>query len=127
VARVVLDSSAVLAVLLFEAGADVVLDHLKDAAISTINLTEVATRLVDNGHSIAEARRAIAMLGIEVEATDERQSFAAAALRVQTRERGLSLGDRHCLALGAKLGATVITADQNWQHVKVGVDIKQIR
>jgi ribonuclease VapC len=127
VARVVLDSSAVLAVLQLEKGADVVMDNLKEAAISAINLTEVATKLVEKGHTIAEARRAIAMLGMAVESIDERQSYAAAALRLETKVKGLSIGDRHCLALGAKLGATVVTADQNWKQVKIGVDVKLIR
>lgn len=126
-ARVVLDSSAVLAVLQFEKGADVVMDNLKEGAISAINLTEVATKLVEKGHSIAEARRAIAMLGMDVESIDERQAYAAAALRSDTKAKGLSVGDRHCLALGAKLGATVLTADQNWKQVKIGVDVKLIR
>ena len=126
-ARVVLDSSAVLAVLQLEKGADVVMDNLKEAAISAINLTEVATKLVDKGHTIAEARRTIAMLGMDVEPVDERQAYAAAALRAETKAKGLSVGDRHCLALGAKLGATILTADRNWKLVKIGIDIKMIR
>jgi ribonuclease VapC len=126
-ARVVLDSSAVLAVLQLETGADVVMDFLKDASISAINLTEVATKLVEKGQSIAEARRTIAMLGIDVEPVDEAQSYAAAALRPGTKDQGLSVGDRHCLAVGAKLGATVLTADRHWKQVKIGIDVKLIR
>ena len=126
-AKVVLDSSAVLAVLQFETGADVVMDYLKDGAISAVNLTEVATKLVEHGHTIADARRTIAMLGMEVEPIDERQAYAAAALRIETKIKGLSVGDRHCLALGAKLGATVLTADRNWKLVKTGIDVKLIR
>ena len=126
-ARAVLDSSAVLAVLQFETGADVVMDHLKEAAISAINLAEVATKLVEKGQTIADARRTIAMLGMDVESVDESQAYAAAALRTETKSKGLSLGDRHCLALGAKLGATVVTADRNWKHVNVGIDVKLIR
>ena len=125
-ARVVLDSSAVLAVLQFETGADVVMDHLKEAAISAINLTEVATKLVEKGQSIAEGRRTIAMLGMDVETIDEAQAFAAAALRATTKSKGLSVGDRHCLALGAKLGATVLTADKAWKQVDTGIDVKVI-
>ncbi|MEQ1615267.1 MAG: type II toxin-antitoxin system VapC family toxin [Hyphomicrobiaceae bacterium] len=126
-ARVVLDSSAVLAVLQFEAGAEVVMDFLKESAISAVNLTEVATKLVENGHSIADARRTIGMLGMDVEAVDENQAYAAAALRMETKAKGLSVGDRHCLALGAKLGVTVLTADKNWKLVKTGIDVKLIR
>lgn len=126
-ARVVLDSSAVLAVLQFESGAEVVMDYLKESAISAVNLAEVATKLVEKGQSVADARRTINMLGIDVETIDESQAYAAAALRVETKAKGLSLGDRHCLALGAKLGATVLTADKNWKLVKTGIDVKLIR
>lgn len=126
-ARVVLDSSAVLAVLQFESGAEVVMDYLKESAISAVNLAEVATKLVEKGQSVADARRTINMLGIDVETIDESQAYAAAALRAETKAKGLSLGDRHCLALGAKLGATVLTADKNWKSVKTGIDVKLIR
>jgi ribonuclease VapC len=127
VARVVLDASAVMAILKLEDGAEIVLDHLKDAAISAINVSEVAAKLVEKGQSIAQARRTIGMLGLEVETVDERQAYVAAALRPGTRSKGLSLGDRHCLALAAKLGATVLTADKAWGQIECGLDIKLIR
>jgi ribonuclease VapC len=123
VARTVLDSSAVLAVLNLEKGADVVLDHLREAVISAINLTEVATKLVDQGQSVTEARHTIALLGMDVETVDERQSYAAASLRPGTKSKGLSTGDRHCIALGQKMGASVVTGDKSWKQVDSGVDI----
>ena len=126
-AKVVIDASAVLAVLQLEAGADAVVDYLRDAVISTINLAEVASKLVDGGLSVSDARRTIGMLGIDVEVFDEPQAYAAAALRIETKGAGLSIGDRACLALGAKLGATVLTADKAWKTVKAGVDVKFVR
>ncbi len=126
-ARTVLDASAVLAVLQLERGADVVMDHLKDAVISAINLTEVASKLVDSGLSIAEARRTIDMLGMDVEPVDEAQAYAASAMRPATKRFGLSVGDRHCLTLGAKLGAMVVTADKAWASATTGIDVKAIR
>lgn len=126
-AKVVVDSSAVLAVLQLEAGADVVMDYIKDGVISAVNVTEVATKLVDKGLSIADARATIGMLGMTVEGVDEAQAYAAAAMRIGTKADGLSVGDRTCLALGAKLGATVLTADKAWKAVKAGVDVKLIR
>jgi PIN domain nuclease of toxin-antitoxin system len=123
----VVDASAVLAVLQLEAGAEVVVDDLKDAAISAVNVTEVATKLVDGGLSVADARYTIGLLGMDVETFDEAQAYAAAAMRIDTRRDGLSAGDRACLALGAKLGATVLTADKAWKAVKAGVDVKLIR
>lgn len=126
-AKVVLDASAVLAVLQLEAGADIVMDYIKDGAISAINVTEVATKLIDNGMSVVDARETIGMLGMSVESVDEALAYAAAAMRIGTKADGLSVGDRTCLALGAKLDATVLTADKAWKAVKAGVDVKLIR
>ena len=44
-----------------------------------------------------------------------------------TRGAGLSLGDRYCLALAQRLGVPVLTADQQWANVSVGIAIQVIR
>ena len=49
------------------------------------------------------------------------------SLIAETRSRGLSLGDRACLALGIHLKAAVYTADRLWKGLRVGVPIHLIR
>ena len=44
-----------------------------------------------------------------------------------TRARGLSFGDRACLALGLALRASVYTADKSWKGLRVGVRIHVVR
>jgi PIN domain nuclease of toxin-antitoxin system len=51
----------------------------------------------------------------------------AARLWSRTRKAGLSLGDSCCLALGARLGLTTITADTAWSDLDVDVDVRLIR
>jgi PIN domain nuclease of toxin-antitoxin system len=48
-------------------------------------------------------------------------------LRPKTKQLGLSLADRACLALGASLERPVLTTDRAWERVDVGVDIRVIR
>ncbi len=50
-----------------------------------------------------------------------------ASLWKTTREAGLSLGDRACLALGLKTELPVLTTDRAWADLKVGVSVGLIR
>ena len=123
---VVLDASAVLALLLDEPGADEVTLRLDGAAMSAANLAEVLTKLVDAGVPLPAASEAIGLLGIRIVPLDADAAFACAQLRPPTRERGLSLGDRACLALAKSLGVPAWTADRAWSDVD-GVEVRQIR
>ncbi len=49
------------------------------------------------------------------------------ALREPTRSLGLSLADRACLAVGRATRLTVVTADDEWLKLDVGVTVRHIR
>src|ERR1700681_3285964 len=104
--RIVLDSSAVLAVINHELGADRLTPNLlKDATSSTVNLAEVQTKLVRDGITPDEAwADTISPINEAMPFTEE-QAKIAGSLVAQTRPLGLSLGDRACLALGIALNA----------------------
>lgn len=117
----VLDASAVLTVLNAETGAAKVIPLLPESAISTVNLSEVATKLLDAGMTEASALVAVSVLGIaEVVEFDEALAWEAAKLRSITKHLGLSLGDRACLAMAIKLGVPAVTADKEWSKLKFG-------
>jgi PIN domain nuclease of toxin-antitoxin system len=124
---VVLDSSAVLAMLLREPGADAVAAALPDARLCSVNLVEVVTRLIDLGSSQEAIDAAVAPLRDRTLDFTSDLAVEAARLRPLTRERGLSLGDRACLALARQLGAAALTADRAWAGLEVGVRIELIR
>lgn len=124
---VVLDASAVLAVLLEEAGTDAVEPHIPGGIVSAVSLAEVAGRLADRGLEEEEARAAIADLALVVVPFDEAQALAAGMLRPPTRHLGLSLGDRACLALALERGLPALTADRRWSGANVGVEVRLIR
>ena len=118
---VVLDASALLALLQNEAGAEVVADLLAVGAMSAVNLSEVVAKLMDHGVPPEEAREALDGLPIDVHSFDRDSAFAAGELRRVTRGAGLSFGDRACLALAARLGVAAVTADRAWALLGDGI------
>jgi PIN domain nuclease of toxin-antitoxin system len=124
---VVLDASAVLALLNGEPGAAMVKEQLPDAVISVVNLVEVGTKLIDNGMSFEAAQEAIELLELAIEEFDLSLAELAIQLRPATKGVGLSLADRACLALAVRLEAVAMTADKVWASVNVGCQIELIR
>ena len=125
--EVVLDSSAILAIINEEQGAEVVLPVLDHAIINTVTLAEVVTKLADLGMSDNAVQNTLTELGIRVVAFDEDQAYRAGMLRPITRRLGLSLGDRACLALAQSAALPVLTADRIWAQVPTDIDIQLIR
>lgn len=127
VTRYVLDSSALLAVLLVEPGGDVVADAITHAIISAVNSAEVISKLVDKGLPLSDAARAVGIFQLQTEPFDAQQALAVASLRLATARHGLSFGDRACLALARKLTTPILTADKVWSKLDLGIEIKVIR
>lgn len=125
--RAVLDASALLALLNQEAGADQVVPFLADAVISTVNLAEVVTRLALAGMPEAAIRDALALLPLDTVPFDVEHGIEVGLLAPATRPSGLSLGDRACLVLARRLGATAVTADRAWVGIDAGVPVELIR
>ena len=125
----VLDSSAVLAVILEEPGAERVEALLPGAKVSAVNVGEVAAKLRDLGMPEETVETVLTKLQIEVHAHGWDAALASGFLRPATRIAGLSLGDCACLALAAALGLPAVTADHSWQGVAeaVGVQVTPIR
>jgi PIN domain nuclease of toxin-antitoxin system len=124
----VLDASAVLAFLNEEPGADKLTDALlSEASVSTVNLTEAASKLIQAGDEPDAVWRDLDFFFPSAEWFSVEQAQIAAKLVQQTRAPGLSLGDRACLALGIALKAPVWTTDRSWKKLSVGVPIHLMR
>ncbi len=125
----VLDASALLAYLQSEPGTDLVERALGRAAMSTVNLAEVLTvALRARGEDPRALRPALLALGIVVHDFTTADAESAASMFPKTKAAGLSLGDRACLALGARLGATVLTAERQRDWGAFGIpDVKVVR
>jgi len=127
VSRVVLDASAILAAIGNEPGGEQILRHLRDAVVSTVNLAEVKSKLVERGFPPAEAWDAANSFSRTAFDFGPEQASVVGDLVPSTRPLGLSLGDRACLALGIVLKAPVYTADRKWAKLKLDLDIHVIR
>lgn len=124
---VVLDASAMLAVLLEEPGRERVLTVMDDALIASVNWSEVVARLVSRTASAAQIAAAAGLMAGRIEAFGVEDADLAGRLIARTRPLGLSLGDRCCLAFGILRKATVLTTDRAWAGLDVGVTIELIR
>lgn len=124
---VVLDTSAVLAMLWQEAGAERVGAVVDEALVSAANLGEVAAKLVDRGFGPDAVRETLGQLQATIAEVDAGEAVDSGLLRAETRTLGLSLGDRLCLAAARARQARVLTADRAWVGLDVGVEIEVIR
>jgi ribonuclease VapC len=122
-----LDASALLALLFGEPGAEDVADAIAGgAAASAVNLSEVATVLVrhrkDPQQILTPVRDQVA-----VEPFTDVDAMVAAALYPTTASKGLSLGDRSCLALAQRLSVPAVTAEHTWVKLDLDIAIQLIR
>lgn len=124
---IVYDSSAVLAILLDEPGARRAAETLDHGVLSAVHASEVVARLIDQGAKDDDARGALQGLDLAIRPFDESLAVAAGLLRRSTRRRGLSLGDRACLALALRERAPVLTADRAWTELELDVEVELIR
>ncbi|MBS9388248.1 MAG: type II toxin-antitoxin system VapC family toxin [Dolichospermum sp. WA123] len=125
--EVVVDASAILALLNQETGSEEVLRFIGKAAISTVNLSEVIAKLADAGIPEEDIRQILSNLNLEVIDFNEEQALKAGMLRPNTKSIGLSFGDRACLALGIILNQPVLTTDRLWGSINVGVEVRVVR
>ena len=124
---IVLDASAVLCVLYGEPGMERVLADGKGAFISSVNLCEVLSKAIDDGVSREDRDDIGSFLALRVVPFDQDAAQSAADLRSETRSKGLSLGDRACLALARTLGATALTTDRKWSDLTLNIAVQQLR
>ncbi|WP_298613148.1 type II toxin-antitoxin system VapC family toxin [uncultured Thiothrix sp.] len=127
--KVVLDTSAILAYLFDETGAEQVEPILEAnlGVISSVNYAELASKLVDKGMPLEAVISAIENLELTFAAQDQQQAQVNAELRPLSKAFGLSLGDRACLALGLVQNLPVMTADRVWKDVPSKVVVRVIR
>jgi ribonuclease VapC len=123
----VLDASALLALINAEPGCDIVEAALDEARMCAVNLTEVVTKLIDIGIAEADAWTEVAGLVPEIVDFDADLARIAARLRTATRAAGLSLGDRCCLALAERLQVPALTADRMWRNLPLTIEVRAIR
>jgi len=123
----VLDSSALLAVMNAERGADAVVAVMADAMVSTVNIAEVIAKLVERGTTLNHARSSLLAFDLAIADFDLALAEIAGELRRSTKKAGLSIGDRACLALALRESVPALTTDRAWAGLDLGIEIRVIR
>ncbi len=124
---VVLDASAILAVLHREKGCEKVVPHLEGGLVSAVNYAEVLKKAVERGSELLTARMLLQNFAIVVVPFDSLQAAETARLWPHVRSLGLSFADRACLSLGILRSLPVLTADTRIREADLPVRIKLIR
>jgi len=127
VTRVVLDASALLAVMNSEPGADVVRASIADAFISAVNYSEVLKKTIERNVAVETLYALVRTASLEIVPFDAPLAEASARLFPETKKFGMSFADRACLALGIQLNLVVLTAERKMRIKSLPITVKLIR
>lgn len=116
-----------LALVLEERGAETVEQLAERSALSAVNWAEVWHVAREQAVLVAELQSRVESYGVSIVPFDSADAERTGDLHGVTRAAGLSLADRACLALAARLGVPAVTADRAWMDLDVGVEIVCIR
>lgn len=111
-----------------EPGGEEVETLLADAAMSSVNWSEVAQKSLSRGVAIEGLREDLEAIGLSILPFEADDAEAAAALWTKTKNHGLSLADRACLALAGKLSVEALTTDKVWKEPDIAdIEVRVIR
>ncbi len=122
-----------MALLLNEEGKAVVAAALAGrSAISVVNWAEVLSKAAERGGdpvAVEAEYREKGFIGkaLTIEPLSEADCIEVARLRPVTKPQGLSLADRACLVLAARLGVPALTTDTAWADADVEAEVVLIR
>ena len=126
--KFVIDASVLLAYIRKENCLEDLSLILPYSIMSTVNYAEVIAVLSDHSMPQEVIDLTIPTMIYEIVPFDSAQANITGQLREKSKAKGLSLGDRACLALGQMMQLPVYTADRIWSQVKIeGVEVRLIR
>jgi len=126
--KVILDASALLALIQEEKGAEIIKPLLKFSVMSAINIAETLSVLQRTNISPQEGLALVSDIINTAIPFDMEQAQVVAELQPLVQAKGLSLADRACISLGIKLQLPIYTADKIWNELQLeNVIIKLIR
>jgi PIN domain nuclease of toxin-antitoxin system len=115
---VIADTSAIIAYLNFEPGAEEVRKHLPRIRLTMVNLAEIVAVVSRHKVSRSWIEERVFRVFPELLPFDREQAYLCGALEAVTRPKGISLGDRACLAAGILHGWPVLTTESKWTEIE---------
>ncbi len=123
----VLDASAVIAVIRREAGAEIVVPHLRHGIMSSVNASEVLYQSVLRGDTVQAARAGLERLQFTVIPFSMEHAATLASIYPATLGGNISFADRACMTLALERGLPVLTGDHEWADLDIGIKVKLFR
>ncbi len=124
---IVLDASALMALLLSEPGKEAVAERVAEGAISAVNLAEVLARMARERISSRLLVPKLEALGLSVVEFDQPQAVIVSDIREHARSYGVGLADCCCIALALHRACPVMTTDRVWTRLGFEIDVRLIR
>lgn len=126
--KMVFDSSVLIMLFAKESGYEFVRQNLKHAIISSINIAEVYKYCIEvQNLTEGDCRNLIKLSGIKIIDFCDEQALISAKIIKETKQYGLSLGDRGCIALAMFKNYPIFTCDKIWQKVDLDVEFIMAR
>jgi PIN domain nuclease of toxin-antitoxin system len=126
-AKALLDMSAIIALLKKEPGYELLEEVIASSAVSAVNLSELVSVLIRAGIEESEVDEIIKDIVPEIIPFSDDIAVNSGKLIKQTKEFGLSLGDRACVATGIHYNIPIYTTDKVWKRIKAQANIIIIR
>ena len=125
--KFILDSSVVLAFIHREPGYDKVSQIIKNSYLSTVNFSEIISKLYIYNFTKIEVEDIIKKLRINLINFDKTVAIETGRLKYSNKQYGLSLGDCACIATAMINHLDIVTADKVWLKLDLPVKIITIR
>jgi len=100
---------------------------VEGARVSAVNWSEVLQKSLQSKVDIEGMQQEFIEVGVTFEPFTPQQADTAARLWSRTRNHGLSLADRACLALAMDKALPVLTADRAWAALDLDLEIQVLR
>jgi PIN domain nuclease of toxin-antitoxin system len=123
---VVIDTSALMAFVKREPGADRVGDRLSEGIVSPVIFAETLSKLALQNFDERSARIDLLAAGLSVESFGPDDVQGVVILN-SLALRGISLANRFCLALALDRNLPVLTGDRAWANLGLPLQIELIR
>lgn len=123
----VVDSSAVIAVLLEEQGKARAVELAFDGIVSSTIYAEILVKCAMKSIPFGAAFELLDNLQIQIEPLSAKTAEAAGSLKLSKLFWPLSLADCICIALAIENSATLVTADRAWLELNLPCPVEVIR
>ncbi len=123
---VVMDSSALLALVKDEVGADQVSRALPTAIASPVIFAESVSKAANQGYDPDRVAAQLLADGLVIRSIGS-ENMASVIKLHRLALRNVSLADRFCLALAMQLALPILTADRPWRDLGLPVELRYIR